>query len=215
MLAHQPGMVGRDERWWTYLQADLPAMRPARTSPIRCLLAEDDSGPRGYAVYRTRSNWDSNHVADGVLEIVELYATDPAAAAALWTDLLTRDLVGEVRARRRPLDEPLLAMLADPRRARPVLGEGLWLRIVDLPAGYVAAPVRDRRGPGARGHRSAARRQCWPLAAAGRRARRRRCYLRAHERRGRRPAHRPGTRLPPTWAAVSSASSLRPVRPPS
>jgi predicted acetyltransferase len=133
VLAHQPGMLGRDERWWTYLQADPPAMRPARTSPIRCLLAEDDSGPRGYAVYRTRPSWDSNHLADGVLEIAELYATDPAAAAALWTDLLTRDLVGEVHARRRPLDEPLLAMLADPRRARPVLDEGLWLRIVDLP----------------------------------------------------------------------------------
>lgn len=133
VLAHRPGMLARDERWWTYLQTDLPAMRPASSSPIRCLLAEDDNGPRGYALYRTRPNWNADHLAEGRLDVLELYASDPAATAALWTDVLTRDLVGEVHARRRPLDEPLLAMLADPRRARPALGDGLWLRLVNLP----------------------------------------------------------------------------------
>jgi predicted acetyltransferase len=131
-LGRRPGALARDERWWTYLLTDLPEMRPARTSPVRCLLAEDDDGPRGYALYRTSSNW-SDHLAEGVVEVQELYATDPAATAALWSDLLSRDLVGEVQARRRPVDEPLLAMLADPRRGRATLADGLWVRVLDLP----------------------------------------------------------------------------------
>jgi predicted acetyltransferase len=131
--AGRPGMLARDERWWTSRLTDGPALRPAGTSPLRCLLAEDDNGPRGYALYRTKPNWDSAHLAEGLLQIREMHALDPAATAALWSDLLSRDLVGEVYAWMRPLDEPLLALLADPRRARPTLGDGLWLRLIDLP----------------------------------------------------------------------------------
>jgi len=58
---------------------------------------------------------------------------DPHATASLWSDLLNRDLVGEVIAPLRPVDEPLLAMMADPRRARPGVADGLWVRLVDLP----------------------------------------------------------------------------------
>jgi len=138
VFARQPGMVARDERWWTYLLTDPAALRPAGSSPLRCLLAADEHGPRGYVLYRTKSGWDSDHLAEGRLEVRELYAIDPAATAALWSDLLSRDLVGEVHGRMRPVDEPLLAMLADPRRARPALIDGLWLRLVDLPAAMTA-----------------------------------------------------------------------------
>jgi predicted acetyltransferase len=33
----------------------------------------------------------------------------------------------------RPVDDPLLYQLADPRRSRPRLNDSLWVRIVDLP----------------------------------------------------------------------------------
>ncbi len=33
-----------------------------------------------------------------------------------------------------PVDDPLLYQLADPRRARPQLADGLWVRITDAPA---------------------------------------------------------------------------------
>src|SRR5260370_37646938 len=60
--------------------------------------------------------------------------TGPAACAALWGDMLTRDLVGEVRTRLRPPDDPIQYLVVDPRRARTKLSDGLWVRIVDLPA---------------------------------------------------------------------------------
>ena len=74
------------------------------------------------------------------LSVSELIATDAAATAALWTDLLTRDLIGEIVARKRPVDDPLLEMLADRRRARASLTDGLWVRLTDVPAA-----LRQRR----------------------------------------------------------------------
>ena len=35
--------------------------------------------------------------------------------------------------RGRPVDDPLLFQLADPRRARPRLTDALWVRIIDVP----------------------------------------------------------------------------------
>jgi len=133
VLSHRPGMLARDGRWWDYLLAD-PEFSRDGMSPVRCLLAEDDAGPRGYALYRTKAFWGPDGLAAGTLRVRELMSADPHATASLWTDLLNRDLVGEVIATVRPVDDPLLAMLADQRRARPALADGLWVRMIDLPA---------------------------------------------------------------------------------
>jgi predicted acetyltransferase len=139
VVPHRPGMMARDERWWQNLLAD-PEFRRRGMSRQKCLLAGDDSGPRGYALYRTKPDWGEDGLPFGRLWIGELMATDAAATAALWSDLLTRDLIGEVVARQRPVDDPLLEMLADRRRARPQLSDGLWIRLVDVPAA-----LRQRR----------------------------------------------------------------------
>jgi predicted acetyltransferase len=133
-LQRRPGMLARDDRWWSAILDDAPAIRQPGMSELRCLLAEDDQGPRGYALYRTQASWGLDNVAAGTLRLRELMAADPAATAALWADLLSRDLVGEIVAPMRPMDDPLLAMMADPRRARPSPSDGLWVRLVDLPA---------------------------------------------------------------------------------
>jgi predicted acetyltransferase len=133
VLSSRPGMVARDGLWWDHLLGD-PEFRRDGMSPLRCVLAEDRSGPRGYALYRTKSSWGADGIAAGTLRVRELMSTDPHATARLWTDLLNRDLVGEIIAPLRPVDEPLLAMLADQRRARPGLNDGLWVRLIDLPA---------------------------------------------------------------------------------
>jgi predicted acetyltransferase len=58
-------------------------------------------------------------------------AADPAAGTALWRDVLSRDLVTEVRVQRRPADDPLQFQLADSRRVRAREADGLWVRLVD------------------------------------------------------------------------------------
>jgi predicted acetyltransferase len=133
VLPHRPGMIARDERWWENILDDAEFARYGM-SPLRCLLAGDDSGPRGYALYRTRPGWDDDGLPYGSLSVVELIAADGPATAALWGDLLSRDLIGEVSARKRPVDDPLLEMLADRRRARAYLTDALWVRLIDVPA---------------------------------------------------------------------------------
>src|SRR6478672_8617738 len=131
VLASRPGMFGRNDAWWRSTIFD-PAERRHGASPLRCLLAEDASGPRGYALYAGVDTW-TGFLPENVLTVRELMAADPAASAALCTDLLSRDLTTEFRLPRRPVDDPLLYQLADPRRTRPKLNDNLWVRIVDLP----------------------------------------------------------------------------------
>jgi predicted acetyltransferase len=131
-LAERPGLYARTEPWWD--------------QPIRCVLAEDDSGPRGYAVFSSTGRWDEDaFLPEGVLNVSELMATDPAATAALWGDLLSRDLISEFHARLRPVDDPLLYLLADPRRVRSVVTDGMWIRLVDVASAlaqrHYACPV--------------------------------------------------------------------------
>ena len=131
VLASRPGMFGRNDAWWRSVIFD-PAEHRHGASPLRCLLAEDASGPRGYALYAGVDTW-TGFLPENVLTVHELMAADPAASAALCSDLLSRDLTTEFRLPHRPVDDPLLYQLADPRRTRPKLNDNLWVRIVDLP----------------------------------------------------------------------------------
>jgi predicted acetyltransferase len=130
--ATRPGMITRSDGWWDLSLSDPEFMRDGST-PLGCVIAGDSSGARGYALYSTRGGWDSDGIPDQVLSVRELLGTDSAALAALWADILSRDLVGKVRARMRPVDDPLPHLLSDPRRARAGVSDGLWIRLVDLP----------------------------------------------------------------------------------
>ena len=131
-LAERPGLYARTEPWWDRLLADLHS-DGGSSRPIRCLLAEDNSGPRGYAVFTSAERWDEDAgLPEGVLDVSEAIAADPAATAALWSNLLSQDLLSEFHARMRPVDDPLLYLLADPRRVRSVVSDGLWIRLVDV-----------------------------------------------------------------------------------
>lgn len=133
VLPGRPGMFARDEHWWDRALATIDDGL-ADGDPLRCVLAEDDSGPRGYAVYWGKGRWeDETFLPDSVLHVREMIAADPAAAAAVWADLLSRDLTTEFAAMLRPVDDPLLYLLADPRRARRRISDGLWVRLTDVP----------------------------------------------------------------------------------
>jgi predicted acetyltransferase len=168
VLQAQPGFFTRNEAWWERVLHD-PEEDRRGFSPLRCVLAEDASGPRGYALYAAQSRWEGTFLPNSMLEIRELIAADPAAAAALWQDLLSRDLVTEVTTRLRPAEDPVLFQLFDPRRARAQVADGVWVRIVGLPAALtgrayscpvdVVLEVSDELLPGNAGR--------WQLRAAG------------------------------------------------
>jgi predicted acetyltransferase len=134
VLDERPGLYARNDAWWDRLLADEPEDR-AGASPLRCVIAEDPAGPRGYALFSGMSNWDgATFLPNSSVSIREVMTADPAAAAAIWADLLSRDLTTEFRIQLRPVDDPVLYLLADPRRLRPTIADGLWVRLVDVPA---------------------------------------------------------------------------------
>ena len=169
MLAGQPGFFARDDDWWGRVLHDESAERPGAGS-LRCLLAEDGAGVRGYAIYVVTERWnDATVLPDCPLLIRELIAADPAAGAALWHNLLDRDLVTSVTADLRSASDPVLFQLLDQRRARMRVADGIWVRIIDLPAALsrrayscsadVVLEVTDALLPGNGGR--------WRLRAAG------------------------------------------------
>jgi predicted acetyltransferase len=167
LLPFRPGFFARSDAWWRRMVYDAPEHRHG-SGPLRCLLAEDDSGPRGYALYSANDTWDGS-LPSNVLSVRELMAADDAVSAALWTDLLTRDLTSEFRLDRRPVDDPLQFQLADPRRTRSKLTDALWVRLTDVPRALagrrysspvdVVIEVRDHILPSNAGR--------WRLTAAG------------------------------------------------
>ena len=140
VLDERPGFFARNDSWWDRVLADEPQERGG-ASPLRCVVAEDAASPRGYALFSGRERWDEDaFLPEGVIEVREAVTADPAAAAAIWGDLLSRDLTTEFHLPMRPVDDPLLHLLADPRRARPRVTDGLWVRLVD-----VAGALSQRR----------------------------------------------------------------------
>src|SRR6266704_221971 len=79
VLSARPGLFGRNDAWWRSAIYD-PAEHRAGASPLRCLLAGDASGPRGYALYACVDTW-ADFLPDNVLTVRELMAADSAASA--------------------------------------------------------------------------------------------------------------------------------------
>jgi predicted acetyltransferase len=154
--ADRPGWSSRDGRWWSALLAD-PASRRKDRTERRVTLHEGAGGIDGYALWRTRSDWDAAGPSGEVI-VQEVVTNSPDAYLAVWRFLLGIDLTRTASLRLAGPDEPLLHLADEPRRLSPRLGDGLYLRIVDLPAALTArryaAPldlvleVTDRLLPG-------------------------------------------------------------------
>ena len=96
----------------------------------------------GYAAYRTEDKWNDGHPAH-VLHLHELVAATPEAHAAIWQTLLSIDLVGEIRSRNVPIDDPLPFLLENQRALRTTdLNDGIWVNVRDIPACFGARTYR-------------------------------------------------------------------------
>jgi predicted acetyltransferase len=132
----RPGWSTRDDRWWRFVLSDLPPQREGATR-LRGIVLDTPDGPAGYALWRTVSRWDA-HGPDAEVRVREVVAADPAAYAALWRFLLTIDLARTATAGFLALDDPLPHLVDEPRRLGTRVQDGLWVRIVDLPAALAA-----------------------------------------------------------------------------
>jgi predicted acetyltransferase len=127
----RPGMIDRNPAWWEYRFADLEHWREGAT-PYFFGVRRSSEGVDGYAVYRVKHDWQDG-ASRSVVQLRELLAETPEAYADAWRFCFDIDLIHRIEGWERPVDEPLLFMLAEPRRLRLRMGDALWLRLVDLP----------------------------------------------------------------------------------
>ncbi|GII91687.1 GNAT family N-acetyltransferase [Sinosporangium siamense] len=127
----RPGMYARSTPRWDGVLADDEQARHGM-GPLRGLVAEDDTGPRGYALFRAKEGFSVHDIFEGELHLYDLHATDPAAYAAVWRGVLDRDLIATFKVPTRPADDPIRLLFNDPRRLRAVAVDDLWIRLADV-----------------------------------------------------------------------------------
>ena len=125
-----PGMIRRTRTWWEY-RILFEQRGGEEDGPKRLVVLERGGRPEGYAIYRHKPKWEAG-VSNSELEVVEAVALDGQPTAELWRYLLDIDWAARITAHLLPVDHPLWWLLAHPRRMRPRIGDGLWVRLVDV-----------------------------------------------------------------------------------
>lgn len=135
-MASRPGEIGLEP----YLADRLLGPLKGDDDAARYLLVRYDSPdgrPEGFVSYVVRGGEEdfSRHV----VEVNYLAAVTDAALTGLWRYLLELDLVAEVKAWTRGVDEPVQLLVQDIRGARITsVQDHLWVRILDVPATLTA-----------------------------------------------------------------------------
>jgi predicted acetyltransferase len=128
-----PGALNRDaNRWRLWLVGDAEWMRKRDGIKYNAIL-EVGGEDRGYVIYRIAQSWDMSG-PKSTLSVQEVVGLDPDAEQVLWQWLMSMDLVGTVAGARGPVPHPLQQWLLEPRRLSLTINDGLWLRILDVPA---------------------------------------------------------------------------------
>jgi len=127
----RPGMTSRSEAWWQNRHLRQP--EEEASAPRRFVVLDLDGEPQAYASYRTHFSFDGGS-ATSRLVVREALGATPRATAAIWRFLLDVDWMATVELSLAPPDHPLFLLLATPRRMRYRMADGLWVRLVDLPA---------------------------------------------------------------------------------
>ena len=120
--ADRPGVFQKPQHKWEE-ESSAPEHRQGGRGGAFYAAYEENGKVDGYAVYRTNRP---------TLTVTELMAVTREAAAALWRFCFDIDLMGITEAVKRPLDDPLPWMMADPRRLQRIIRDGVWLRVVDV-----------------------------------------------------------------------------------
>ena len=123
---NRTGMITRTAKRWLY------EIHPVNTKDEFFVIYKEGDDALAYARYTIDK--DPNDEFKGTMHVVEAVAATDAAHAALWRYLFDQELVDDVKAHARPVDDPLVWMLAEPRRLRRALTDAIWMKFLDIPA---------------------------------------------------------------------------------
>jgi predicted acetyltransferase len=140
--AERAGMYVRPDDWWRDRVFRDPEERREGAGPKRFIVHETNGRATAYAIYRHKPGFEAGS-STAVTQVVEVLGATPAGTREVWRYLLDIDWAATIEASLLPPDHPLFLLLATPRRARYRMGDGLWLRLVDLDAALGARSYRD------------------------------------------------------------------------
>jgi predicted acetyltransferase len=150
--ASTPGFFARPPAWWEHRIVHDPQDQRGGAGRKRFVVHETAGEVDGYAFYRHKGTWEEG-VPTGTLLVREVIGATPHAIRELWRYLLDIDVMQTISAGLLPPDHPLLLLLSEPRRTKYRLGDGIWVRLVDVGAalsgrgyasdGRVVFDVRD------------------------------------------------------------------------
>jgi predicted acetyltransferase len=125
------GMLSRSDAWWRLRKMrDDESMRQGKSARRYAVYTEDGSVD-GYATYRQKGEWD-DFMPAGEVQVIEMMSATPQAHLGLWSFLTSIDLFNKVERWNTPVDDPLAMAVTEPRRIRRALGDGLWVRVLDV-----------------------------------------------------------------------------------
>jgi predicted acetyltransferase len=131
LMAERPGVFQRTKEWWELRRLRMPDEEKA--NPKRFVALELDGSVQAYAIYKHIPEFEEG-TSIARLEVVEAVGATPQATAEIWRFLLDIDWYAMLEASLLPVDHPLFLLIANPRRLRYRMGDGLWVRLVDLGA---------------------------------------------------------------------------------
>jgi predicted acetyltransferase len=140
--AGRAGWLTRPQAWWVGQR-----LFAGGRSPLRNAIHRGPDGDDGYARYTVERTRGHEPHSRTVLHVHDLQAATPGAWADLWRFLLTVDLVHDVQAHLRPLDEPLEQLFTDHRAVHTTnVEDETWLRIVNVPVALAARSFGELSG---------------------------------------------------------------------
>jgi predicted acetyltransferase len=132
-----PGMFSRTPAWWQDRVLSDSEWRRSGGGELTFAVLERDGDPEGYAIYRLNFSY-TDGTPTGKTHVVEAMGATPAATAAVWRYLLDVDWMEFVEAELLPVDHPLFLLLLEQNRMKFRVGDGLWVRLVDVGAALAA-----------------------------------------------------------------------------
>jgi predicted acetyltransferase len=135
----RPAMFARSRDWW---ELRVLRDRDPKGGKNRYVALDVGAETVAYGIYRTHPAF-AEGVSAAKLEVVEALGLTPHALAEMWRYLLDVDWTATVEAALLPPDHPLFLLLANPRRAKYRMGDGLWVRLVDVGEALSARSYRD------------------------------------------------------------------------